>query len=74
MRLLRWFLLVVPLGIALLLVFRRRTGKPVVRALVLIAIAGVGQAAWGAPFPVDLLITLASAGFLLWIFRDYFIG
>ena len=68
----RWFLLVVPLGIALLLVFRRRTGKPVVRALVLIAVAGVGQAAWEAPFPVDLLITLAAAGFLLWIFRDYF--
>jgi len=71
---LRWFLLVVPLGIALLLVFRRRTGKPVVRVLVLLAIAGVGQAAWEAPFPVDLLITLGAACFLLWMFRDYFLG
>ena len=68
----RWFLLVVPLGIALLLVFRRRTGKPVVRALVLLAIAGIGQAAWEAPFPVDLLITLAAAVLLVWTFKDYF--
>ena len=64
--------MVVPLAIALLLVFRRRTGKPVVRALVLLAIAAVGQAAWPAPFPVDALVTAAIGAALLWVFRDYF--
>jgi hypothetical protein len=69
---LRWFLLVVPLAIALLIVFRRRTGRPVVQALVLVAIGGIAQAAWPAPFPVDAAVTVAVGAALLWLFRDYF--
>ena len=68
----RWFLLVVPLAIALLLVFRRRTGKPVVRVLVLLSIGAVAQAAWPSPFPLDAAITVMIGGALLWLFRDYF--
>ncbi|MGH2685459.1 MAG: hypothetical protein ACRDJP_08345 [Actinomycetota bacterium] len=68
----RWYLLVIALAVAALLVFRRRTGRPAVRVLVILAFLGIMQAALEVPFPVDLVIIVAAGIFLLSLFKDYF--
>ena len=69
---LRWIILAVALGVAALLLFRRRTGRPVVQTLVLLAFAGIVQAALSAPFPVDAALIVVAGAALLWMFADYF--